>query len=75
MTEVKIIIRKKPTNFAVVEKNGVIYDVRDTCYMWKVKSRDVCPQLELQISKKYIPTAEALMAHIAKQGYIEKEAE
>lgn len=73
MTQVTVVINKEPTNIGTVEKDGVIYDVSETNTLWKIKSKDVSPQLEIQFSKKGIPTAEELMDTISKMGYIKKE--
>ena len=73
MTQVTVVINKEPTNIGTVEKDGVIYDVRETNTLWKIKSKDVSPQLEIQFSKKDISTAEELMETIGKMGYIKKE--
>lgn len=66
MTQVTIVINKEPINIGIVEKDGVLYDVRETNTLWKIKSKDVRPQLEIQFSKKDIPTADELMGTIAK---------
>lgn len=73
MTQVTVVINKEPANFGTVEKDGVLYDVRETNTLWKIKSKDVSPQLEIQFSKKDIPSAEELMDTISKMGYIIKE--
>ena len=73
MTQVTVVINKEPTNIGTVEKDGVIYDVRETNTLWKIKSKDVSPQLEIQFSKKDIPAADELMNTISKMGYIKKE--
>ena len=73
MTQVTVVINKEPTNIGAVEKDGVLYDVRETNTLWKIKSKDVSPQLEIQFSKKDIPTADELMDTISKMGYIKKE--
>lgn len=73
MTQVTVVINKEPTNIGIVEKDGIIYDVRETNTLWKIKSKDVSPQLEIQFSKKDIPTADELMDTISKMGYIKKE--
>lgn len=73
MTQVTVVINKEPTNIGIVEKDGIIYDVRETNTLWKIKSKDVSPQLEIQFSKKDIPTADGLMDTIGKMGYIKKE--
>lgn len=69
MMQVTVVINKEPTNIGTVEKDGVIYDVRETNTLWKIKSKDVSPQLEIQFSKKDIPTADELMDTISKMGY------
>lgn len=66
MTQVTVVINKEPINIGIVEKDGVLYDVRETNTLWKIKSKDVRPQLEIQFSKKDIPTADELMGTIAK---------
>lgn len=73
MTQVTVVINKEPANIGAVGKDGVLYDVRETNNLWKIKSRDVSPQLEIQFSKKDIPTADELMDTISKMGYIKKE--
>lgn len=73
MTQVTVVINKEPANIGTVEKDGVLYDVRETNTLWKIKSKDVSPQLEIQFSKKDIPSAEELMDTISKMGYIIKE--
>ena len=73
MTQVTVVINKEPANIGAVEKDGVLYDVRETNTLWKIKSKDVSPQLEIQFSKKDIPTADELMDTISKMGYIKKE--
>lgn len=73
MTQVTVVINKESTNIGIVEKDGVLYDVRETNTLWKIKSKDVSLQLEIQFSKKDIPTADELMDTISKMGYIKKE--
>ena len=73
MTQVTVVINKEPTNIGTVEKDGIIYDIRETNTLWKIKSKDVSPQLEIQFSKKDFPTADELMDTIGKMGYIKKE--
>ncbi len=73
MAKLTVVINKEQANIGTVEKDGIIYDVRETNTLWKIKSKDVSPQLEIQFSKKDIPTAEELMDTISKMGYIKKE--
>lgn len=73
MTQVTVVINKEPTNIGTVEKDGIIYDVRETNTLWKIKSKDVSPQLEIQFSKKDIPAADELIGTIGKMGYIIRE--
>ena len=73
MTQVTVVINKEPANIGAVEKDGIMYDVRETNTLWMIKSKYISPQLEIQFSKKDIPTAEELMETISKMGYIKKE--
>ena len=73
MTKVTVVIDNKTTTIGKAVKDGVKYDVRETNTLWKIKSRDVSPQLEIQFEKKDIPNVQALKETLAQMGYTMQE--